>query len=466
MKHVYLFLLALGFSAQLWGQAVPNPGFENWDADTSDQLDGWYNSNLQALFAMGFPNVTPTADAHAGTAVHMESYNPPSGFLFGYISNSPDDPMLGIGGTPWATDPDSLVFWAKHDIITGDTAIGLVTFKAGGAVLSTDFFTLTGTQPVYTRYAFPLTCPSTPDSVIIAVASSNAISMSGMAAGSWLQLDDMSFTSAGTIPNGDFEAWTTRVTLDPQAWFSADDFGDTTELVTRSTDAVAGNYSAQLTSRYSIPAGRVREGFITTGQFSDTVLHGGIPYSLMTDTLCGFYKYMPSAGDSCILGAVFSQSGSIFYVAATRLAPASTWTWFEIPFALGLAPDTVRIDVWSSDPSPGHFPVDGSILMIDSLRFKSDPVTGVLTGRPAFLWSVYPNPSAGGSVMLEAASDAGTVYSAELVDLSGSTLRVWQIQGRGGFVRQSLDLSGVPAGLYVLTLRSGTQRSSTRLVLE
>jgi hypothetical protein len=450
MKRILLltFVIALGV-ARVNGQAVPNPSFELWDNDTTEIPAGWFNSNLYAQLFFGAPNVTKSSDAHGGQfAARMETFANANDSLFGYIANCPGDPNSGQGGVPYSQQPTQMRGWVKYDLVPGDTSIVIVLFKSGGTVLSTDYYSFTGTANTYTYFQMPLTLSAMPDSVVIAMGSSFADGP-GLANGSWILVDDLSFDTPNPIPNGDFENWSTSIRSEPFGWSSPDMYGDTAEVVTRTTDAITGQYAARIETQAFL-GGQDTIGYMTTGVFTGGNQAGGQPYTHTTDTLCGFYKYDGMGSDSAIIGAVFFTGGTLTNVAAMVVHDQPNYLYFEIPFQIAPAPDTVRIDIWSSHPNGN--PLPGSVLIIDSLRFKSDPLVGILAEESQVEWVVFPNPVQD-VLWLEAIPENAGNYTLEAISMTGQKMLERELELAAGFNRIPLSIEGLASGMYVIRLK-------------
>ncbi len=450
MRKIYILLLVVATCfGSTFGQAVPNPSFELWDVDTTEIPATWFNSNLYAQMFFGAPNVTKSTDAHGGQyAIRLETFANANDSLFAYIANCPGDPNSGEGGVPYNQQPTAMTGWVKYDLVPGDTSIIIVLFKSGGIVLSTDYYWFTGTANTYTSFQMPLTLSAMPDSVIIAVGSSLADGP-GLADGSWILLDDLAFDSPNPIPNGDFETWSTSVRTEPIGWSSPDMYGDTAEVVTRTTDAITGQFAASIETQ-AIFGGQDTMGYMTSGVFSGGNQAGGQPYSLTTDTLCGYYKYNGVGSDSAIIGAVFFQGGILTNVAAIVLNDQASYTYFEIPFQLPSAPDTVRIDLWSSHPNGN--PQPGSVLIIDSLRFKSDPLAGLPNPAQSMQWTAFPNP-ASDVLWIEAVAEHAETCALQAFSNTGQKIREQEMQLGPGLNRIPMDIQSLPTGLYVIRIK-------------
>ncbi len=132
---------------------------------------------------------------------------------------------------------------------------------------------------------------------------------------------------------------------------------------------------------------------LTTGIFDQySNISGGQPYQRTTDTLTGYYKYIPSGIDTGGLLVNLQSQGNILYQTGSNLPPTSTWTPFLIPINSPSRPDTMRIDLYSST---NYLNTGGSTLFLDALQLKSQPHTAGISinSKPDFGISAFPNPA-------------------------------------------------------------------------
>ncbi|MFH0866165.1 MAG: T9SS type A sorting domain-containing protein [Bacteroidota bacterium] len=134
----------------------------------------------------------------------------------------------------------------------------------------------------------------------------------------------------------------------------------------------------------------------------------------------------------------------------------STYTFFDIPITYdppASSPDTVNIIAVSS---AGYAPQLGSTLYIDDLSFVYDN-PGVQEYSDGNSISVFPNPTAG--------------FINILLDGGCNTVKVYNIVGEEIFRRQTsvknlnIDLSGFPAGVYMLEVSGGTVKYFKKIIL-
>ncbi len=78
---------------------------------------------------------------------------------------------------------------------------------------------------------------------------------------------------------------------------------------------------------------------------------------------------------------------------------------------------------------------------------------------------VFPNPVANGNATL--VIDAGVgVATMSIHDLSGKLVGEEKLTGLNGLVQRNVDVSALPAGLYILRLQGEGVNSTSRLVIE
>jgi PKD repeat protein len=98
------------------------------------------------------------------------------------------------------------------------------------------------------------------------------------------------------------------------------------------------------------------------------------------------------------------------------------------------------------------------IFMIDDISVTSS--LGVSEPNPLIDLSVFPNP-AKDHIMLNCPTDNSLPYSIELVSLLGTTVSTWS--ETPVFGRIMLGIHGIPAGIYVLNIRRGSDMVSLKV---
>lgn len=465
MKNLFTFLAAIMLSLISFAQ-LQNGNFETWNNISVNNPNGWSNSNAQVI-SLGLPsNVTQFTPAYLGNySVKLETRVTLTDELFGYISNSPD-PFAGKGGVPYTQQPDSLIFFAKLGLQVGDTGLVIVIFKNSGSPIGMSAFKLFGNNPaVWQRFAFKIgTLPMAPDTVIVAAASSNAMTNVGIQDGSYIILDKLAFNTSDPIPKGGFENWSLSSIDTPTNWDcrSAINYWGNNNVspLRKTTDKYEGQYALWMKTMNS--GGTNYFTGINNGNWNNVLMKftGGFPYSVQMDTLMGWYKYTPRNLDSGQVNIEFRKAGNAYGHHMMWLPAAATWTKFKLPFSLVQVPDTAVITVNSSN-WPYSISDTGSVLIIDALQFISNPIVGIQPFAAGVNVLIGPNPTKGEFSILYIPKNAGkAIYT--LIDESGKTI----ISELLGGVKTIVNISGYPKGIYFVKINDGDVVLSKKLILQ
>lgn len=462
MKYFFLLSFTL-FSFAANAQAVANGGFESWNASSTDIPDYYPQNSNPIAMMFGLPaNTLKVADPQQGSfAIQLNTIANANDTMFGFIVNG--DPGTGEGGIPYNQHPLTLTGYYKSNVMSGDTAFAIIIFKEAGVVISNDAIAFTGVHNTYTPFTITLTIPplANPDSIVFAAASSNAFVTNGIP-GSMLQLDNLMFTGVASQPammNGSFENWTSVNTSRPLQWTTVGD------LVNLTTDAHSGSYALQLNT-FAVGPGDPSPSYASNGYFPPNQGPvGGRPYSLVTDTLFGWYKYITSGTDSATIGVQTSLAGFPVGGAFVGLPPASNYTFFALPFSSATNPDTLLLIMSSSldDVNPSDI---GTVFKVDDLYLSSSP-TGI---NPAISWNtfgkvaLFPNPS-NVECWLEFDNNENAPVVMTITDELGKTVSEISIN-ETGHQRQHIDASVLAKGSYIITLSQNGKRTSRKLFVE
>jgi hypothetical protein len=444
-KGLLTICASLCLAGGVAAQTIANGAMESWQTILVDNPNGWFTSSGEQETME--PTTTKSTDAHGGTgAIRIETKSINGDLKFGFFTNSDGDPTAGEGGTPYSQKPTHITGYYKSGVVAGDSAIVLAIFKKAGAIVSMDVFHLFGTHSAYTQFSFPLSLMVVPDSVILAVASSNALTEQGVAAGSYVIIDDLAFSGPGItqpIPGGDFESWLTVSRNTIEDWYINGD----RQAVERTNDNYKGTYAISFET-VDVGGGNVFGTGISNADW-DAGKGAGVPFTRMVDTLVFWYKYTPQGTDSAMAAVSVSKNGMGVAGAFMRLPAAATYTRVEMPLSAMNAPDSIRIDFSSSLNGLGHSPVAGSKLWIDEVQFTSEPLnTGVknIFGRSRDL-SVYPNPCNESVQILFEGKPSEFSYS--LNDITGKQV----VSGKGS----TIATEQLHKGIYFVTINNGTQ---------
>lgn len=92
----------------------------------------------------------------------------------------------------------------------------------------------------------------------------------------------------------------------------------------------------------------------------------------------------------------------------------------------------------------------------------SVPATGITESLANIAVKVWPNPS-GENFNLQISSPMQTDYSVQLHDVTGRLVRSYNLSGRGQILSK-IDMNGLDAGMYSLTVNNGKHLQTERLV--
>lgn len=447
-KHLLTAFAVIGIAAGANAQVFPNGAMENWQTLNIDQPNNWTTSNNEWKLVNGQFTATKSSDSRSGFAIKLETRVSIDGdTAFAYFANTEGDPTAGEGGQPFSQMPQTMTGYYKSNIAPGDSAIMLVLFKKNGAVISESVFKFTGTHSTYTAFSFPIQNLSvSPDSVIIAAASSNVLDEVGVTPGSWIMFDDLALAGSGitqTINNGNFDSWTTTTFYDLNDWNLMG------ELMSR-TSGYKGNYGVELET-FDYEDGYIGQTMLSNFKYDNNSGDpmGGLPYTRALDTLVFWYKYNAAAADdSAAVYVTISGSGSPVGGGLKLLGAASSYTKVEVPLQSFNTPDTLRVMFSSSHNQGGPLTVAGSKLTIDEVQLASTPLNTGLKNifKNSANIGLYPNPA--NTVAVIQTNNAG-VISYALNDITGKVI----LTGEGN----EINLSSLNNGIYFVTIKSGAE---------
>jgi len=132
--------------------------------------------------------------------------------------------------------------------------------------------------------------------------------------------------------------------------------------------------------------------------------------------------------------------------------------------------DTVTYNAQAIDHSCGRYPdgAQGWYPMDPFTPGTNNAVTAVpVVAEKAFSVDVYPNPAGDFAYLDINGLPAGTENRVDinLYDLTGRLLLSHNLQSTSGRIEGTLDLSGIPGGMYFLRVTAGTYQQSLRLVV-
>ncbi|MFH2144309.1 MAG: PCMD domain-containing protein [Bacteroidota bacterium] len=274
--------------------------------------------------------------------------------------------------------------------------------------------------------------------------------------------------------NGDMELWTTISTYEhPNGWDSPNEEMATFSagtVVTKSTDANSGTYSAAIETKlvfglYTVP------GVLVNGDFSANIaagtidIKGGDPFTNRPEKFKGFYKYTPATGDSCIIVAgLFKRNGStgardtIAYATFYQSGTVSAWTEFEVNFDYQSSEDPDSILIVASASNAGA-PVATSVLFVDDFS-----LTGTVVGiseMNAISVNIFSNP-AKDLICIQNIPVDQKDYSLAIYNSIGSIVYVKKFSNQSDL---SVDVSSFNKGLYIVELIADSQKTVKKIII-
>lgn len=441
-KLFFLAFLSLSAHAAL-AQQITNGGFESWsEVFAFEAPDDWRTANGRFIDLVNTTKVVPAPSG--ASAVRLETMTSDNEIVFGYVLQGDfDDNGIPDRGVPFTTEIAAVEGSVRYGSMPNDTAYMLFAAFQGGVLVAQDAFTFSGSQSAWTSFTRPLSFgPVTPDSILFGVASSNPFDDTYNAVGSWIEVDNIRFTSPNVttpdlIPNHDFEDWTDVTVEDPDGWgtFNLLTAGFDLTTVTKSTDAYSGNFSARISTLLEPQENFELAGVLTNGELDENGPSGGVPYAASPTMFTGQYKLFPVADDSVTIAVSFTANGTLVGGTLIRLGGThSTWTpIMETLFLFGV-PDSMTVSVLGGDSV-------GTELLLDELDLSGGNVG--LEEASVSRQAPFPNPAADRVTVPE----LRTNDRIRLIDMTGRMV-LERFAHAGGSI--ALDIHDLPDGAYTI----------------
>lgn len=267
-----------------------------------------------------------------------------------------------------------------------------------------------------------------------------------------LLMSTVVFASAQILPNPSFEEWMPFSGYEnPQYWDTPNSYTSLAGVVvvSKSTDAHSGNYSARLESK-NVFGPSNSPGLLTLADFvvdittGSASFIGGIAVSNKVNKLTGWYKYSGVNNDSANVFMVsYNHNGDNFDtigIGTAYLHDAADWTQFSIdmiPLSASVA-DSFNVIIRSSASDETEV---GSTLFVDDLSLET--ITGIINlFEETTTVKVFPNP-------------VSDVVNFEMEN-EADNLKLSVFDNTGRLVNQSffsgktteINISGMPSGIY------------------
>jgi hypothetical protein len=288
--------------------------------------------------------------------------------------------------------------------------------------------------------------------------------------------------TAQTISNGNFELWASPggAPEAPTGWLTTDFIlgyynnvpaGSyfNTGTVTKSTEAHGGSFAAKI-STLSLPTNSggavVHPGWLVLGAQPGLYDYAGLPNAGVPCTtrptqLQFYYKLTGPATDSAsaLVYVTRTVAGvpTLLGVAFQYLQPTTSYTLLTMPldYSSGDVPDSVHIQLSSGD---ARVITAGTTLLVDDMALINPTLATRAGAATQDLVQVAPNPSPAGRFLLSSPAQPDLAAAPLAVfDVTGRLVQRQPAQAVPGTGR-TLDLSGLPLGIY--TLRLDTKQGS------
>lgn len=449
------------------GAQIPNSGFENWRGDEVFSLRSWQTEG----------NVTRKA-AGTGFAARIEHA---AGSLPSWLALADFNINAGPGapGPAFAinTIPDSTRLRMRWNLLNGDTARVLIGFTDNGFLKDLVQYTFSGSAPAFQSVTIPNgNFASAPcDSGFIWI-SSNLSGKLGAGMG-WLEVDGITLLRAGNsmatqLPNNSMEIWDSMLIVEPERFSGTDRMysapGNSVDLVKIHFSPFSGNYALRLETglwQHNGITDTLASSLISTSSASEVFGDAFVPSFPVNTRPASFrgYSFLQSQGDTPTAELNLFYQGNL--VGNAIWIGGSNHTDYRLFSAdvqydqlFSGVPDSATVILYLGN-GEGASSKPGNYWVVDDLHL-SLWATSAETASPE-LWSVYPNPAhdrvfISGTPIHEAAQ-------LQLHDLSGRLVSEKRMAAFSG--RESLDLQGLPAGIYTLGMQTAGRRFTQRFII-
>lgn len=458
-KIIYTLFCCASLSA-VTAQTLVNGSFENWvEEELFDAPTDWGNSNIES--PMSEVNVTKDSDAAVGDwSVYMETVDTNGELDFGYVMAGTFGENGPESGVAFQGMVDGVRGQFKYDIMPGDSAIVVLAFFSQGVEIGMDVHKVTGTQNGWTEMNFISPYGSMMvDEVLVAISSSNAMDDEGVI-GSWMMVDDLAFTNAGsivgTIPNGGFENWQAVVSEEVSDWNS--NMGILSDATMRTEDAYAGDYAIRLQNGYDEDNGTAETVLFTNGDFTQTGIEGGQAFTDRPVSFSGARLYSPNGMDIAYISVQFWAGDDMVGAAFVSIEGTDTdYQTFEAPvqYMNAMTPDHVIVTI-----TPGQ--EAWSALLIDDFAFSTATAINDLNSVDIDL-TISPNP-VNDRLTIKVNESDQAIEQIRILDPRGAVV---MSQRLGQAIHNGIwttDMSHLNAGIYFVEILTERGRTTRNLV--
>ncbi len=437
---------------------IPNCDFEEWDSTLVEAPTLW--SIVGESHKVASYNGTYAAEFRGADLSHL-------GAILGPFVHK----GLG-GGYPFAARPDSIRFYARYDIVVGDTAYVASVFNLNGIAINQQFFPITGSSGGnFVLKKFKITFPTgeIPDSLALFCMSSNGLTEDPTLStnpNSILAIDNITFPGTSlTVTNSNFELWDNFAVDHPQSWNTRNEsLSSDYDPLQKTTDRVSGSYAAILHNDISKSH---KYASLNSGNCCG-YSHPTIAVGAKHNTFNGFVKFIPDGGDTLWISVNMYKNGVPIGAglwkndtAITEYFPFSVDINYSTPGSTEI-PDSADISI-----SLGISDARGnSFAYIDNISFDGFHYNGENENRlPDNSFTIFPNP-ANNSITAELEGFTGKMEFS-LYNISGEKLYDFNENNeKYGRVTRNINTSSFPSGIYLLNVQTEKVNMTRKFVIQ
>lgn len=476
LKLAYIFSLA--FCTEAISQTIPNNGFESWTTTSRDTLVGWKGT-------IGIQKITGSGNTGSAVKLVTTSKSDVASLVSGNIScisscsgqvKGTGIPLNGATGNltinaDFASSQNGAVAAVAFFDVDGVVIPGGVNGYYIGSIAANGTFSKSTISAFLISLPFnfgPLIIPANAKEVIIAFfpEAADPTKTDNKTVGSYVSIDNL-VVKAGlttlTVPNSNFEQWTTINTDFANGWVSSETY--MIGSLQKSLLSNSGANSAQITTGNLF--GEVQSGVLSLGnviwgatsaedKYLPSFKINSIPNSLNFSS-----KYTPAIGvnDTAAVEIILTKrNGSVTKKVGSGygyITSSNSFNLQDIPISLlptETAADSAIVIFYSSRGKGNVNRATGSQLLIDDVSF--DYTTVGIDDDLSNNLSISPNPSTGLVKVIGANSVMIQNILGEIV-LSKETS-----------LNEVLNLSNLPKGVYLIQTSLNGKTDTKKLVLQ
>lgn len=448
---------------------IPNWDFQYWNTQTFSLPAGWN---------FGTKNFSRVPGHSGKYALNVSNVNIA-------IMGFPLDKRQGgglelLGGVPFSARPDSLTFFIKGSLASGDSSVVILNLRKGSVVVAKSMMLIKVNSPsAFQRISIPIQYQSslTPDSLVLGITTVNPSYPTPGNQLNNITVDDFVFVpSTQPIYNGNLETWFDVDLITPESWYSPVFFG---------LDSVNKNSTTTMVSRVQ-PRPDEYAAEIKNKRFTDLgLLHGDMGlknYALYGDeapsfavknryqTLNGVFEAFPDKGDTLSIEIMLYKNGNkvgygVFKVKDT----VAQFTQFEIPifynYPDSLMPDSADIEIHAHTLNIDR-PKGLSRFVVDKLHFDGfvssidDEAISAKFDENGI--KVYPNPTSN-NINLELSETFSDESSITVHGLNGQILK--ELKMLPGETKATINMSEFDSGVYFLKWTNGRLTANRKFII-